>query len=65
MAVDVVQSSGYLLDYVSDFLMTEWVVIEFAHLHQMQSSWFTDSSKSSKGLTPITILIPSAISLRR
>ena len=33
VAVDVVQSSGYLLDYVSDFLMTEWVVIEFAHLH--------------------------------
>ena len=33
MTVDVVKSCGYLLDYVSDLLVTKRIVVQFAHLH--------------------------------
>ena len=33
MTMNVVESSGYLLDYVSNLFVTERVVVQFAHLH--------------------------------
>ena len=33
MTMNVVESSGYLLDYVSDLFVTKWIIVQFAHLH--------------------------------
>ena len=33
MTMDIVQRGCYLLNYVPDLFMGEWIVIEFAHLH--------------------------------
>ena len=33
MTMDVVKCSGYLLDYVPNFFMTEGIIVQFAHLH--------------------------------
>ena len=33
VTVDVVKSSGYLLDYVPNLFVTKRVIVQFAHLH--------------------------------
>ena len=33
MAVNVVQRRCNLLDYMSDLLVREWIIVELAHLH--------------------------------